>query len=664
MVLVAVQYIVERIVAFHPVPLNAANDLEDVLGVEEDSQVEHLTDFFIVENEQPLDDDDRCGPEDEHPRFGNLVVEDVFAAANRLAGAEFFQIADELAFGDRPGNVKIMYPVLIAFLLLQRDVVIVHTQVANLTVVQPFAKPADKGGFSGTGATRNADEEGFCHAAKGKKSCKPYNSCNSDDLYYLRPMTTFAIDLFRCLLGLTVLLSVCYLFSQNRKGIDWKIVGVGVAMQFVLAVLILKVPGVSVLFDYVATGFRKTLDFTAAGSTFLFGSIVNDLDSFGYIFAFQVLPTIVFFSALSAILYYLGILQKVVYGMAWLLSKALGLSGPESLAAAANVFIGQTEAPLVVKPYLEKMTRSELLCMMIGGMATIAGSVYVTYIKFLGGGDPQLEQFFAVHLLTASIISAPAAIVCAKILLPESPAELAAVTGGDGNAVPEVAKAPTKDNRLEMAADDSANLLDAISRGTTDGLRLAVNVGAMLLVFTALIFMLNVFFTGGADLVNWVVMGFSNDAWDAALAAGDTWNQQIAASTNNRFEGFSFTYLLALLFAPVAWIIGVSAQDVTVVGQLLGLKTVINEFVAYDVFQNLQRAAAAGRATPLTPKSTLIAAYALCGFANFASIGIQVGGIGAIAPGQRRTLTELGMLALLGGTIACLMTGAVAGVFY
>ena len=474
---------------------------------------------------------------------------------------------------------------------------------------------------------------------------------------------TFAYDLFRCLLGLVVLLAVCYAFSQNRRAIDWKIVGVGLAMQFVFAVLILKVPGVSVVFDVIAAAFRQTLEFTAAGSEFLFGSIVNDMDSFGYIFAFQVLPTIVFFSALSAILYYLGILQKVVYGMAWLLSKALGLSGPESLAAAANVFIGQTEAPLVVKPYLEKMTRSELLCMMVGGMATIAGSVYVTYIKFLGGGDPELEQFFAKHLLTASIISAPAAIVAAKMLLPESLSELAAVTGA-GTRDKEVAKAPARDNRLEMAADDSANLLDAISKGTTDGLRLAVNVGAMLLVFTAMIYMLNYFFTGGTDLLNWAILGFSNDSWEMAEQAGTTWNQQITAATDGRFEGFSFTYLLALLFAPVAWIIGVPTQDITIIGQLLGLKTVINEFVAYDEFQQYLKAAATGELTALTPKSVLIAAYALCGFANFASIGIQIGGIGALAPGQRRTLTELGLYALLGGTVACLMTGAIAGIFY
>ena len=461
---------------------------------------------------------------------------------------------------------------------------------------------------------------------------------------------TFAYDLFRTVLGMSVMLGVCYVFSANRRAIDWKLVGIGVAMQFVLAVLILKVDGVSTVFDYIAAGFRKTLEFTAAGAEFLFGSIVVDLDSFGYIFAFQVLPTIVFFSALSAILYYLGILQKVVYGLAWLLSKAMGLSGPESLAAAANVFIGQTEAPLVVKPYLERMTRSELLCVMVGGMATIAGSVFVSYIGFLGGTDEASQQFFARHLLTASIISAPAAIVCAKMLLPETPAALAAVTGSD-TTDPHEAKVPERDERLEMAADESNNLLDAISRGTTDGLRLAINVGAMLLVFTALIYMLNVLFVGGTELLN-----------DAARWAGLTdtdWNAAIAAATEGRFDGFSFTYLLALIFAPVAWIIGVPTEDITIVGQLLGLKTVINEFVAYDTFRAVQ---ASG--PTLSPKSVLIAAYALCGFANFASIGIQVGGISAIAPGQRKNLTELGLIALVGGTVACLMTGAVAGLFY
>lgn len=467
---------------------------------------------------------------------------------------------------------------------------------------------------------------------------------------------TFANDIFRTILGMTVLLGVCYLLSKNRRAINWRLVGIGVTMQFVLAFLMLKAAGVSYVIDIIATGFRKTLEFTSAGSQFLFGSIVQDMGSFGYIFAFQVLPTIVFFSALTAVLYYLGILQKVVYGLAWLLSRTMGLSGPESLAAAANVFIGQTEAPLVVKPYLEKMTRSELLCLMVGGMATIAGSVYVAYVGMLGGGDEQTQQFFARHLLTASIISAPAAIVCAKMLYPEDKEELAAVAGEtDATATEETnskpLKKPLKDQRLQMAADDSTNLLDAISKGTTDGLRLAVNVGAMLLVFTAMIYMLNVIFLETTDLINAGVGLINPDVSD--------WNETISAATDGRFKGFSFTYLLALIFAPIAWIIGVPTADITTVGQLLGLKTVLNEFVAYEKFQALRTAGAS-----LSPKATLIAAYALCGFANFASIGIQIGGISAVAPGQRKNLTELGLVSLIGGTIACLMTGAIAGLFY
>ncbi len=461
----------------------------------------------------------------------------------------------------------------------------------------------------------------------------------------------FTLDLFRAFLGIFILLGVCYALSRNRKAINWRLVGIGVSLQFVIAFLMLEARGVREGVRWVAQGFSKTLEFTSEGAEFLFGSIVQNVDSFGFIFAFQVLPTIVFFSALTALLYYLGILQKVVYGLAWLLSKTMGLSGPESLAAAANIFIGQTEAPLVIKPYLEKMTRSELLCLMVGGMATIAGSVYVAYIGMLGGGDKEAQDFFARHLLTASMISAPAAIVCAKMLFPEDKAELAKVTGAESSDSPEVLKQPVSDSRLAMAADDSTNLLDAISKGTTDGLKLAVNVGAMLLVFTAMIYMVNTIFLSSTDLLNDLLRWFN--------PAIGNWNEQIAAATAGRFEGFSFSYLLALLFAPVAWVIGVPMQDITTVGQLLGLKTVLNEFVAYEKFQALR-----STGIEMSPKSTLIAAYALCGFANFASIGIQIGGISAIAPGQRENLTRLGLLSLVGGTIACLMTGAVAGVFY
>ncbi len=458
-------------------------------------------------------------------------------------------------------------------------------------------------------------------------------------------------DIIRGLFGLFVLLGFCYLISRNRKAIDWRLVGVGITMQLVLAILILKVSFVSLIFDYLAEGFRQILNFTEAGATFLFGNIVTDLDSFGYIFAFQVLPTIVFFSAFSAILYYFGLLQKIVYGLAWLMSRTMGLSGPESLAAAANVFIGQTEAPLVVKPYLEKMTTSEIMCLMTGGMATIAGGVFAAYVGYLGGDDPLREVYFAKHLLTASIISAPAAIVAAKMLVPEDHQK-------------------NIDEQLEMTEDNANNLLDAISRGTTDGLKLAINVGAMLLVFTALIYMVNQILSG--SLGHWIFFeGTITSDWLAPLnkyimesgaAVGDLTtvkmrlNGWVVYWTDGRFEGFTFTYILGVLFAPIAWILGTPTSDILVIGQLLGQKTVINEFIAYAELKTIREAG-----VQLQEKSLIIATYALCGFANFASIGIQIGGIGAIAPGQRKTLTEYGIWALIGGTIACFLTASIAG---
>ena len=427
----------------------------------------------------------------------------------------------------------------------------------------------------------------------------------------------FGMSLARGVLGIIVLLLICFLLSKDRKKIDWKIVGVGMSFQILLGLLLLKVPGVSSFFDKVASAFTSVLNVSSAGAEFMFGSLVTDMDGFGYIFAFQVLPTIVFFSALSALLYYFGILQIIVKGMAWVMSRTMGLSGPESLAAAANVFIGQTEAPLVVKPYLEGMSRSEMLCLMTGGMATIAGGVFAAYIGYLGGEDPVLQQFYAKHLLTASLISAPAAIVASKMLFPE---------GLSNN----------KNKDLKMQVSGYHNVLDAISKGTTDGLKLAVNVAVMLVVFTALIAMLN-------SLLIWI--------------SPDVLNELVAESTGGRFPGFNFTYLLGILFAPIAWILGTPADDILMVGQLLGQKTMINEFVAYGELENMRKAGIV-----LQPKSLIIATYALCGFANFASIGIQIGGISAIAPGQRKALTELGLLALIGGTIACFLTAAVAGI--
>lgn len=424
-------------------------------------------------------------------------------------------------------------------------------------------------------------------------------------------------DILRGILGLVVLLFFCYLFSSNRKAIPWRLVVIGISMQFILALLILKIPLVSSFFDFLADMFQKTMEFSKAGAEFMFGSLVSNVQGFGYIFAFQVLPTIVFFSALSSILYYFGILQKVVYAIAWVMARTMRLSGPESLAAAANIFIGQTEAPLIIKPYIKNMTKSELLCLMVGGMATIAGGVFAAYVGFLGGEDPVMRQYFAKHLLTASLLSAPAAIVCAKMLLPEEEKELNA--------------------SMYLAKDESENLLDAISKGTTDGLKLAVNVGVMLLAFTALI-------------------AFANAFLMKAVGSWTGLNEVVRTSTNGAYEGFNFTYLLGMMFAPVAWILGTPSEDILNIGQLLGQKTVLNEFYAYKELNDFRV-----EGVNLQPKSILIATYALCGFANFASIGIQIGGIGALAPEKRVLLTKLGIKALIGGTIASFLTACIAG---
>ncbi len=429
------------------------------------------------------------------------------------------------------------------------------------------------------------------------------------------------ISILRGVLGIVALIGITYLFSTNRKAIDWGLVVKGLALQLLLAVILIN-PIDFVVFDWIRMIFRGVVDFFVLmigameeSAVFMFGDLAKPGGPFG--FAFFVLPTILFFSALSSLLYYLGILQKVVYGFAWLMSKTMKLSGAESLAAAANVFIGQTEAPLVVKPYLERMTRSEILCLMTGGMATIAGGVFGAYMGILGGSDPESLRYFGMHLLTASIISAPAAIVAAKILFPETEREKI-------------------DKNINIPREEAGdNILDAIVRGTTDGLKLAVNVGAMLLAFTAFIFLFNKIFMYIGDLTNL--------------------NDLITERSGGVYKGLTLQYIFGILFSPIAWLIGVAPQDMVAVGQLLGEKTILNEFFAYVTLGEMKTAGS------LSPKSVLIATYALCGFANFASIGIQIGGIGAIAPGQRSTLSRFGIQALIGGTIACFLTAAIAG---
>ncbi len=432
------------------------------------------------------------------------------------------------------------------------------------------------------------------------------------------PSQGFSINtLWRGVLGMISLILIAFLFSSNRKAIDWKKAGIGLALQLIIAIGVLKVTFIQKAFELIGKLFIEILEYTKAGSKFLFDGLIADMDTFGYIFAFQVLPTIIFFSALTSLLFYLGIIQKVVKVLAIVLSKFLGISGMESLSVAGNIFLGQTEAPLLIKAYLEKMNKSEMLLVMIGGMATVAGAVLAAYIGFLGGGDKELELVFAKHLLAASVMAAPGAIVISKILYPQTEKVNTDVTVSQEKI--------------------GSNLLDAIANGTTEGLRLAVNVGAMLLVFVAIIAMLN----GGLALIGNIT----------------SLNEIIAANT--AYDKLSIEFILGFLFAPLMWLIGVPSADMTLMGQLLGIKLAASEFIGYIQLSELKDVTNSIHLT--YEKSVIMATYMLCGFANFASIGIQIGGIGSLAPGQRKTLSEFGLKALIGGTIASLMSATIAG---
>ena len=417
-------------------------------------------------------------------------------------------------------------------------------------------------------------------------------------------------------LGMVSLILLAFVFSSNRRAIDWKIVGIGLLAQLLLAIGVLQVPFIQNIFEFVGSIFVLILDFTAAGSEFLLGGMM-DVESFGFIFLFQVLPTIIFFSALTSVLFYLGVIQVVVKGMAWVLTKLMRISGPESLSVTGNIFLGQTEAPLMIKAYLEKMTRSEILLVMIGGMATVAGGVLAAYIGFLGGDDPVARLNFAKHLLAASVMAAPGAVVVSKILYPQT---------------------QKFDSTIEVSSDKiGSNILDAIANGTTEGLKLAANVAAMLLVFIAFIAMINYF-------LGWV------GEWTSL-------NSLLAANTP--YTRFSLEAILGTIFAPLMWLIGVAKEDMMLMGQLLGVKLAASEFVGYIQLAEVKNVA---NAISLSyEKSIIMATYMLCGFANFASIGIQIGGIGSLAPGQRKVLSEFGMKALIGGTIASLMSATMAG---
>mgnify|MGYP003686171111 FL=1 len=424
-------------------------------------------------------------------------------------------------------------------------------------------------------------------------------------------------SLFRGVLGMGVLLLIAVLFSANRKKIAWKTVGLGLLTQIIIAIGVLKISLIKRLFETLGNFFIKILDYTGAGTKMLLGEFGN-VETYGFIFVFQALPVIIFFSALTSILYYFGVIQKVVGFFAWGLTKLFKISGAESLSVAGNIFLGQTEAPLLIKAYLEKMNRSEIFLVMVGGMATVAGSVLGAYIGFLGGNDPVQRLEFAKSLLAASVMAAPGAVVIAKIIYPQT-------------------EEITTD--IEVSHDKiGENFLSAISIGTGEGIKMAVNVAAMLLVFIALIALVNNVFSGVGDLLGlnvWVV-------------------------NNTVYDGFSIEFVLGYLFAPLMWLVGVAREDMTLMGQLLGIKLVASEFVGYTQLVDLKNSASSLHFT--YQKSVVMATYMLCGFANFASIGIQVGGIGIIAPKTRKLLTELGFKAMIAGSLVSLMSATIAGI--
>ena len=422
-------------------------------------------------------------------------------------------------------------------------------------------------------------------------------------------------SLVRGIMGIIFLLLISYVFSTNRKAINWKTIGLSLLIQIVIAVGVLKVNWIADLFEYLGSFFLKILDFTNAGTYMILGEFV-DIEKTGYIFAFQALPVIIFFSALTSIAYYLGIIQKIVKFLAWVLTKLFGISGPESLSLSGNIFLGQTEAPLMIKAYLEKMNRSELFLVMVGGMATVAGSVLGAYIGFLGGDDPVARLSFAKSLLAASVMAAPGAIVISKIIYPQ-----------------------TEKVNLNINLTNSeigGNFLSAISKGTNEGVRMAVNVGAMLLVFIALIALLNGIFSyiGNLGINLWI-------------------------SENTSYSNLSVEFILGIIFSPIMWLIGVANTDILLMGQLLGVKLASSEFVAYAQLAELKNVE--NIISLNYEKSVIMATYMLCGFANFASIGIQIGGIGVIAPKIKPILIELGFKAMLAGTIVSLLSATIAG---
>jgi CNT family concentrative nucleoside transporter len=434
--------------------------------------------------------------------------------------------------------------------------------------------------------------------------------------------------LLRGAFGYAALIGLAIALSYDRRRIPWRIVAAGILLQFLFASCVLYVGPIRDLVEWVGNLFVNLMGFTNEGVKFVFGSLAST-EKHGIVFAIGILPSIIFFSAFTSMLYYLGILQKVVYAYAWLISKVMPLSGAETLSASANIFLGQTEAPFLIKPYLPNLTRSEIFTVMVGGMATIAGAVMIAYISILGGDSTQEQVLFATHLITASVINAPAGLMISKIILPQ-----------------------TEKVNTDLAISKEkigTNFVDAICLGTTDGLKLAVNVGAMLITFTALIALFNAVF-------GWVGAPHTFSIAGNELFTYPGFNDWIAHVTDGTFKTFSLEFVLGIIYAPLAWLIGIDYGHLLQAGQLLGTRTVLNEFVSFFQLGELKASGA------LTDQRTIILlTYAMCGFANIVSIGIQIGGIGSLAPNQRGNLAALGVKAVLGGTIACYLSACVAG---
>ncbi len=416
-----------------------------------------------------------------------------------------------------------------------------------------------------------------------------------------------------CLFGLGVFIALAWLIGERRRVFPWRVVIGGLLLQFALAVLVLKTAAGKGFFEWIGAGFGAVMDSVAAGSGFLFKA--GDDTTLLQTFAFGVLPTIVFFSSLMSILYHLGVMQRVVGALAWVMRWTLGTSGAETLAAAANIFVGHTEAPLVIRPLLATMTRSELNALMVGGFSTVTGGLLGVYAGM--GID-------ITHLLTASVISAPAALLIAKVMVPETEPDrvlkqvsmFSASQGGDVVAGED---------------DEDENLIGAAVRGASDGMKLALNVAAMLIAFLALIALC--------------------DTMLATLSRGAGW------VVGREFVPVTIGQVLGAFFAPLAWLMGVPVAECADAGRLIGVKTVANEFIAFAELGEIAK----GEPGRLSDRTIVVLTYALTGFSNFGAIGIQVGGIGGLAPNRRKELASLGLRAMLGGTLACCMTGAIAG---